>query len=131
MKTATPNQYFTAERKLRVCRFKPYRDGPRFQLETFDTYERDSMGKNTIAYRFTMLDGNTRTVLFEGADFRCSPMDAIDSDAAVAALMGFLTLRPGDTDAEYFANYSDAQREFAETHAESLSIAVYDRFGGA
>jgi hypothetical protein len=70
-----------------------------------------------------------RTVtLFEGADFCCSPMDAIDSDATVAAILGFLTLRPGDTDAEYFDDYTDAQREYCTQHAEALSCEAMNRF---
>jgi len=50
---------------------------------------------------------------------------AIDSDASIGALLGFLTLRPGDTDAEYFENYTDRQREFCDTDAEALSIYAY------
>lgn len=69
------------------------------------------------------------TVLFEGEDLGCSPMHAIDSDESVAALMGFLTLRPGDTDAEYFENYTPEQMEFCQQHAESLSCEVQARFG--
>ena len=42
--------------------------------------------------------------------------------------MGFLTLRKGDTDAEYFENYSQEQTEFSEAHAESLGCEVYNRF---
>ena len=43
--------------------------------------------------------------------------------------MGFLTLRPGDTDPEYFENYTQEQKEFADQHAEALAVAVMDRFG--
>ena len=71
----------------------------------------------------------SRTV-FEGEDFSPSPLHAIDSDEAVAALMGFLTLRPGDTDREYFAEYTPEQLEFADQHAEALACEVGVRFDG-
>jgi hypothetical protein len=56
-------------------------------------------------------------------------MYAIDSDKAVGSLMGFLTLRPGDTDSEYFESYTPEQMHFAETHAEALACEVMARFG--
>ncbi len=69
------------------------------------------------------------TVLFEGEDFGCSPMHGIDSDATVAAIMAFLTLRPGDTDPEYFADYTPEQLAYCSEHAETLSCEVDCRFG--
>ena len=60
--------------------------------------------------------------LFSGLDFGCSPMHGIDSEDAVRGILGFLTLRPGDTDAEWFEDYSPDQMAFAEGDAESLSM---------
>lgn len=107
--------------------FRPYRKGmgPVFRLETWDTWRRDAMGKYVIGYCLKM-DGE---VLFEGEDFACSPLHACDSKETAAALMGFLTLRPGDTDAEYFEEYNQAQMDYAEQHAEALGIEVMNRFG--
>lgn len=107
--------------KLRTVRFSPYLKGkgPIFTLNTW------SIGGNTIQYQLTM-NGLT---LFKGKDFNCSPLHAIDSDDCVKDLMSFLTLRPGDTDKEYFDNYSDAQLDYCSQHAEALSCEVYNRFG--
>jgi len=82
-----------------------------------------------IGYELKQHENGKTTVLFTGTDFKCSPMDAEDSDESVEALMGFLTLRRGDTDAEYFKDYTAEQIEFTETHAESLGFEVYCRFG--
>ena len=114
----------TDENHIRTIRLIPYRRGcgPRFTLQLWDTYKRID-GKNQLAYRLSMHDAKT-SVLFTGADFGCSPMDAIDSDATIESLMGFLTLRPGDTDPEYFQDYSAAQLEYADQHAEALSCEV-------
>lgn len=54
-------------------------------------------------------------------DFHASPCHAIDSDEPLRSLLGFLTLRPGDTDSEYFANYTPRQWEFVNSDAEYIS----------
>lgn len=118
---------------LRTVRFSPYRAGmgPRFTLTMRDSGELDSRGVTRIAYRLTMREPGARrsVVIFEGSDYSGSPMHADDSDDNVAGLMGFLTLRPGDTDAEYFESYTPEQRAYCDAHAESLSCEVMTRFG--
>ncbi len=70
---------------------------------------------------------NEEKVIFKGDDFGCSPLHAIDSDECLRSLLSFLTLRRGDTDAEYFEDYTPEQMDFRDTHAETLSMyAVKD-----
>lgn len=111
---------------LRCISFAPYRRGmgPRFTLRTWDAHA-SFHGKDAIRYELKM----GRTVLFSGDDFGASPAYAIDSNESVCSLMNFLTLKPGDTDADYFEGYSDAQRAFAEEHGEALYAEVSRRFG--
>lgn len=90
-----------------------------FRLTLGDTYQTDSMGKSILFYR--MLDKKGAT-LFEGADFHCSPRQCIDSDETLRSLIGFLTLRPGDTDKEYFDSYTPVQLAFCSSDAEALSM---------
>jgi hypothetical protein len=40
-------------------------------------------------------------------------------------------MRPGDTDAEFFADYTDDQLAWAEAHADSLQMVAFDRYGNA
>jgi hypothetical protein len=112
---------------LRRVTFRPYRRGmgPVFRLVTWDTGRTGYGGKSLLGYLLTM-DGRA---LFEGEDFGCSPMHAIDSDEAIEGLMGFLTLRPGDTDPDYFAGYSAEQLAYCAEHAEALACEVEARFG--
>lgn len=117
------------ETRLRRKTFRIYADpaAPRFTLSTWATDRTDARGCTRIKYRLTERRGSEtgaagRIVLFEGSDFCGSPMHADDSDATLGALLAFLTLRPGDTDEEYFANYTDAQRAFASEHAETLAL---------
>jgi hypothetical protein len=90
-----------------------------YELETWDTNKRDGLGKYIIRYSFTNPKGE---VLFEGEDFACSPMHLIDGDGCLRSLLTFLTLRPGDTDREYFDNYTEKQMAFAEGDAEYLQL---------
>jgi hypothetical protein len=116
----------------RVVRFAPYRKGagPTFTLTLWDgNYGRFDSGQEKTRYRLTMTEAGKTTVLFEGHDFGRAPSDASDSDGAVKGIMGFLTLRPGDTDADYFAEYTPEQLAFAQSHAEALSMEVVARFG--
>lgn len=99
-----------------------------FTLRTWDTGRSDRRGGTLTGYALFApgeeLAGGAP--IFCGEDFGSSPLDAIDSDAALRSLLGFLTLRPGDTDPDYFAAYTDAQLAFTAEHAESLSFYAMD-----
>jgi hypothetical protein len=95
-------------------------------LRTFDTGRTDSRGRTCIGYE---LDGPDGARIFAGTDFRCSPLHADDSDESLRALCGFLFLRPGDTDREYFADYSPAQRAFAASSDCEYLAFLYDEGG--
>jgi hypothetical protein len=112
---------------MRTVRFFPYRKGmgPTFTLRLYYLGQAD----NRMGYSLAMREHRKTTILFEGEDFRCSPLHGQDSDEAVRDLMGFLTLRLEDTDAEYFASYTQAQLDYCGEHAEALSCEVLARFG--
>lgn len=116
---------------LRTVILAPYAKGkgPRFTLQTREI-GRLPDGHTLLAYTLTMkAPGAARVVIFDGADYGVPSHQCIDSDDACRGLLVFLTLRPGDTDADYFAAYTDAQRAFCDEHAEALAMAAYDRFG--
>lgn len=95
-------------------------------LRTWDTGRTrgGSWRRNRLGYELRDPAGE---VLFQGDDYCPSLAWADDSDEALRGLCGFLFLRPGDTDAEYFAGYSDRQRAFAESDAcERLAFLYSD-----
>lgn len=99
-----------------------YRDG--FGLRMYDTGHASGMGRSTLSYRFA----DRGKVIFKGDDYGCSPCHAIDSLAAVYDLLSFLSLRPGDTDVEYFDDYTPTQMEWCQSgRAEELSWLVCER----
>jgi hypothetical protein len=75
-----------------------------------------------LAYRFF----HRGRLVFAGADFHCSPLHAVDADTTVAGLLAFLSLKPGDTDPEYFQGYTPGQLAFARAEGENLSLYVED-----
>lgn len=93
-----------------------------FRLEMYDTHRRDNRGQTRIGY---VLSHNGQMV-FDGEDFCGSPLHSGDSNATAGALLSFLSLRPGDTDREYFDNYTSEQMEFAQQHGEYLSLLAME-----
>lgn len=93
-------------------------------LRKFGSTLRLEILSQSVRYEFKV----GRKVIFTGEDFRPSPLHSWDSLEACTALMSFLTLQEGDTDAEYFDNYTQDQWDFADsTCAEKWRMWIYDR----
>ena len=110
---------------------EPYRNGPSFVLTMWDATwnDRGGLPRSNVMPQHPcgyMLVQRGRGVIFTGEDYGCSPMHAIDSEDCVRGLLGFLCLRPGDTDAEYFETYTEDQLVFAAEHGETLSLYTLD-----
>ena len=123
------------ERMRRVI-FRPYSkgQGPTFTLQLFEltcnATGEGMAGQERIGYTLHMREPNGPSMLlFDGDDYGVAPSHAIDGDASVEGLMSFLTLRPGDTDEDYFEAYTPMQLDYCEQHAESLSMEASCRFG--
>lgn len=91
-----------------------------FRLQLWDTLRSDyscGRARTVLAYRLTRYatGATIGEVIFEGADFRCSALHSDDSDETLRSLLTFLTLQRGDTDADYFEDYSDEQRAFRDS----------------
>ncbi len=94
-----------------------------FTLRMWDTGARDWRGQTSLSYE--LKDG--RKVIFSGGDFAGSPMHADDSLETVAALLSFLTLKPGDTDREYFDAYTEAQMDWCQSpRCDELGMIRFD-----
>jgi hypothetical protein len=114
---------------MRTVIFRPYLKGkgPVFTLRMYEPTRWGRAGgeRPRIGYRLFM----SGKLLFEGDDYGPSQMHSWDGDESVEALMSFLTLRPGDTDADYFDKYTPGQLAYCSEHAEALSAEVETRFG--
>jgi hypothetical protein len=113
---------------VRVARFRPYTgDQGEGTLILWDGNARDEAGRYCVQFR--LLWSTMPEPLF---DVDAGPFHghvSVDGDKAIVGVMGFLCLKPGDTDPDYFDKYTPAQLEWAETHAESVSCEVMARYG--
>lgn len=89
-----------------------------YRLFTWDTGRHHGTGQRNLGYAF--YEPGIPEPLFLGEDYGCAPSQCIDSDDALRGLLGFLTLQVGDTDPEFFDNYTERQLAWADAHAESL-----------
>ncbi|MFD1935113.1 hypothetical protein ACFSKW_26925 [Nonomuraea mangrovi] len=91
--------------------------------------ERTSDGRIRWRYRLT----RKRRVIFSASDIYSS-VGAMLSTAelvnAARTVLAFLTLDAGDTDADYFTDYTKAQLAWRDTHAEGLSLFAMDGLCG-
>ena len=104
------------------CEFlRTWQEG-NFLLRLWDTNRVDSYHKSVLAYELYY----SGELIFQGADFCCSPMHAVDSDQCLGGILTFLSLRPGDVDSKYFDSYTPKQMEFARSHGEELSYLAME-----
>lgn len=54
---------------------------------------------------------------------------SVDGDEAKALALSLFELRPGDTDADFFADYTPEQLAFVERYSDSFWCARTERFG--
>jgi hypothetical protein len=100
-----------------------------YELRLFDGGT-DSEGRDLLAYSFTDRRFPDGRRLFTGADYRPSPLHAVDSLESIAGLLGFLSLREGDTDGEYFDTYNERQLAWRDSgRAEELQLIVHELEG--
>lgn len=76
----------------------------------------DARGQSVLGY---VLKHGSESI-FAGEDFAGSPLHADDAPQTMLALIGFLTLCPGDTDREYFDNHTAEQFQWLRDNAETL-----------
>lgn len=98
-----------------------------FTLHLYDVHNSDDAGRWGVGFVFK----EGRRVVFSALTSETAAYGhhTVDGDDAVKNVMGWITLKPGDTDDEFFAKYTPEQLAFVRAHAEILSCEVMDRFG--
>jgi hypothetical protein len=124
---------------IRTVIFEPYVNGekPFFVLNIYNAHKQGEYGKRVLSYKLSMtISGRVSEdvirspetiTLFEGEDYQTHHKD--NSPELIEDLMGFLTLRPGDTDDEWFKDYTKEQLDYCDKYAEALACEVNVRFG--
>ena len=89
--------------------------GP-FRLEPHEPNPWPAGDPTPIGYRFYHDD----QLIFEGDDISVPAGQPLDGDQTVRGVLGFLALRPGDVEPDYFAGYTPTQLAWRDQHAEDL-----------
>ena len=98
---------------------------PYYKFETFILDEVSYKGERVTLSFVSYWNGKK---LFEGKDFSInSSLHRVSSLDTMVSLIGFLAIKPGDTDDEYFKDYTPFQHEWANSFdCEQLQILLYD-----
>ncbi|WP_182899784.1 hypothetical protein [Microbispora sp. H10830] len=107
---------------------------PAWQIDTDHLLEVEAAGRTDegrIRWRYRL--SRRRRTIFAGSDI-CSGVGAVltpgELISAARTVLHYLTLRPGDTDADYFDSYTRGQVEWRDRYAEELSIYAMDEWCG-
>lgn len=92
------------------------------RLQLWETHERMQPNHHYVYFRFMLPSGKQLFAEFLGVPGHT----CVDSDEVLRTALSFITLRPGDTDKEYFKDYTEEQMDWAETEAEELSMWAAD-----
>jgi hypothetical protein len=98
-----------------------------FRMEMLSTGSFDNRGVEYVAYEFYHHD----ELIFEGNDYSPSPLHDPADDDSVAGLLGFLSLKPGDTDREWFESYTPRQLAWCQEHGDHLNWLSHELEEGA
>lgn len=124
--------------KVRTLHIRPYRKGigmPWFRVEIWDSNTTDQRGAPVVYWRlYECYDGRgiKPVLVFDGLaephKWRCSGWFSVDGDEAAECVLKFASLQPGDTDPEFFEDYSPTQIAFVEAYGEAIDSERECRF---
>ncbi len=116
--------------RIRYAVLLPYikGKGPTMRVEIWDTHTRDNRGCTNLVARLYAFEGGKRTHVLD-MRFAMGMGQSDDGDDAMRAAITAVAMKPGDTDAEFFAEYTPEALAFVTDHGESMAMVAYDRYG--
>lgn len=108
-------------------------DGNRIQIDAKEgppAYSETGHTRIDVSVRCGAPGKPLREVFTFGATYCGVPRHhSIDGKYAKALVLSLVAMRPGDTDADYFANYTDLQLAFAKKYSDEISMVSEERYG--
>lgn len=100
-------------------------------IHAFHTGCYEPRGTSRIALRVLLrADGRTRVIFPTGQLwYSPGPMHSDDGRESRRVATDMVGMRKGDTDAEYFAGYTEEQLDFADRFGEELTMLAEERYG--
>lgn len=116
--------------RIRYAVLAPYikGNGPTMRVEIWDTYTRDDRGMSWLIARLYAFEGGKRMHVLDQR-FAMGMGQTDDGDDAMRAAITAVAMKPGDTDAEFFADYTPEALAFVTEHGENMAMVAYDRYG--
>ena len=102
---------------LFTLRVRLYNDEPQIVIHAFDA-------GRTHYHTHSRIDVEVRhggKVIFPRGQLYCGIPGTIDGIAARELVLSLVSMKPGDTDEEYFAGYTPAQLDWATKHGEAIA----------
>ncbi len=109
--------------RLRV-RLEPGKGG----TAVIDAWSHEMIRRDGKSHVVCQLRFGGRTI-FDPDHFAIGMPGCVDDDSAKASVLGWMSVKPGDTDAEFFDDFTPEQLEFVEHYGEELSLVRELRFG--
>jgi len=120
MKREDPNLAFT----LRVRLFRREHDARLIVIKAFDDLGWDSAGRVKLSCEVS----HGGKVIFRRGQLYCAVHGASDGIEARELIMSLVAMKPGDTDEDYFSDYSPEQLEWVSKYGESLGCERESRY---
>ena len=116
--------------RIRYAVLTPYikGNGPTMRVEIWDTYSCDERGCTNLIARLYAFEGGKRTHVLD-TRFAMGMGQTDDGNDAMRAAITAVAMKPGDTDEEFFADYTPEALAFVSEHGESMAMVAYDRYG--
>lgn len=67
-------------------------------------------------------------IIFPKGQLYCALHGSSDGIRARELVLSLVAMKPGDTDADYFADYTPEQLEWAEAHSDDISMVRESRY---
>ncbi len=105
-------------------------DGQSIVVRVFEVFEQPDRTRDHLTVEVLQ---HGRVIFPRGQLWVGSPVagwrDGLDGRAARDAVLSLVGMAPGDTDADYFSQYTDDQRAWAKEHADILWLERERRCG--
>lgn len=68
-------------------------------------------------------------IIFSSLKGSFSPCFSVDGDDAKRHILQHIAMKPGDTDAEFFADYTKEQLDFVKLNSDDIYMTSIERYG--
>ena len=120
MSNSNPNVAF----QLRLRPYRKEHDARTITVTAFDDAGWDSAGRIKMEYEVK----HGKDVIFPRGTLYGAVHGASDGIRAKEHALACVEMKPGDTDADYFAGYTPEQLEWVAAHGDAISMIRSDRY---